>query len=565
MKMKKQLVKYFVLLVFLPMCIIAIGKVSHVGANQGIKSLYVNADLNANSPIEAYAILPHPTYLTYQQTSVPTRYGGVGLAIDTDSEILFVTFEGSGILDIVDAKTLALLGQVTAPGANNLAGIVVDQDNQKVYAIDRNTDILYNYDWDASTTTLTLDTVEHLPGIVVGSGEHWQGAHGLALDEINDLLFVGDVTTEVKYYNTADWSLAGSFTVTQKVMGLAVDAVNNFVYTGNALDWMNYGSLGLLCKYDLNTNTETTLDIRGLEGAVSTDNVVGLAVDSATGLLYITTGNQATGGSDRILVIDPDLNLLHATGDIGNPTGLVVPGKAISYDPLNLDKTDGLGEDECVKLGETITYTISYENTNPYDIEDVTITDDIPVETSFVSASDGGTFDGTTVTWFIETIYSETSGFVTVTVLVDSAIPGITIINYCSIDSEQTGPSFESKETDICPVIPVDIDIKPGSYPNSINIGSKGVVPVAILTTDDFDASTVDPTTVMFAGAAPLRWTMEDVDRDGDMDLLFHFKTQELTELNSESTEAILTGETFGGHLIEGIDTVNIVPPKKGK
>jgi hypothetical protein len=110
----------------------------------------------------------------------------------------------------------------------------------------------------------------------------------------------------------------------------------------------------------------------------------------------------------------------------------------------------------------------------------------------------------------------------------------------------------------------IQIDIKPGSDPNSINLGSKGKVPAAILTTEAFDATTVDPVTVLFAGAAPLRWTTEDVDGDGDLDLLFHFATQELA-LTVESTEATLTGQTFGGQPIEGVDSVNIVPngPKK--
>jgi len=112
------------------------------------------------------------------------------------------------------------------------------------------------------------------------------------------------------------------------------------------------------------------------------------------------------------------------------------------------------------------------------------------------------------------------------------------------------------------PVLEVAIDIKPGSDPNSINLKSKGVVPVAVLTTDDFDASTVDPDTVLFADAAPLRWTQEDVDGDGDMDLLFHFKTQELA-LDEDSTEATLTGDTTDGKHIRGTDTVNIVT--KGK
>jgi hypothetical protein len=88
------------------------------------------------------------------------------------------------------------------------------------------------------------------------------------------------------------------------------------------------------------------------------------------------------------------------------------------------------------------------------------------------------------------------------------------------------------------------------------------VVPVAVLTADDFDANIVDPVTVLFAGASPLRWAMEDVDGDRDIDLLFHFKTREL-QLDAKSSEATLTGETLDGVQIEGTDMVNIVP--KGK
>ena len=109
----------------------------------------------------------------------------------------------------------------------------------------------------------------------------------------------------------------------------------------------------------------------------------------------------------------------------------------------------------------------------------------------------------------------------------------------------------------------VAIDIKPGSYPNSINLKSKGKITVAILTTDDFDSCDVDPDTVSFAGANPLRWNMEDVDHDGDYDMLFHFMTQEL-DLTKDSTEATLEGETIYGDQITGTDSVNIVPKGKG-
>jgi len=104
------------------------------------------------------------------------------------------------------------------------------------------------------------------------------------------------------------------------------------------------------------------------------------------------------------------------------------------------------------------------------------------------------------------------------------------------------------------------IDIKPGSDPNSINLKSKGVVPVAVLTTDLFDAATVDPDTVQLEGVDAVKWTMDDVDGDGDLDLLLHFSTQELAVvLDTFSTEATLTGETNDGEAFSGMDSVRIV------
>ena len=135
---------------------------------------------------------------------------------------------------------------------------------------------------------------------------------------------------------------------------------------------------------------------------------------------------------------------------------------------------------------------------------------------------------------------------------------------------EGDGNSFGDYWNDLAPdgwtrgvvergVYPVDIDIKPGSYPNSINLGAHGVVPMAVLSTPEFDAACVDPATIIFAGASPLRWVLEDVDNDGDMDLLFHFNVMELG-LDPTSIEAILSGMTFNGLYIQGVDSVKIVP-----
>ena len=105
---------------------------------------------------------------------------------------------------------------------------------------------------------------------------------------------------------------------------------------------------------------------------------------------------------------------------------------------------------------------------------------------------------------------------------------------------------------------PVEIDIKPGSDPNSINLGSNGTVPVAILGSATFDATTVDPVTVTLADASvkvrgkgtPMA-AEEDVNGDGLLDLVVHVETDGLA-LTEGVTEAVLEGETFDGVSIRG-------------
>jgi hypothetical protein len=106
------------------------------------------------------------------------------------------------------------------------------------------------------------------------------------------------------------------------------------------------------------------------------------------------------------------------------------------------------------------------------------------------------------------------------------------------------------------------IDIKPGSDRNSINLKAKGVIPVAILTTEDFDALSVDAHSVLFAGAPAVRFNIEDVNGDGNYDMFLFFNTADLRELTSVSTVAVLTGTTVDGTPFTGADVVQIVPAK---
>lgn len=114
----------------------------------------------------------------------------------------------------------------------------------------------------------------------------------------------------------------------------------------------------------------------------------------------------------------------------------------------------------------------------------------------------------------------------------------------------------------------VDIDIKPGSDPNAINPNSRGLIPVAILNTDEFDPAMVDVSTVPFGdtedvdaggGASPAHGGhLEDVDDDGDDDLVLHFSTQD-AGFEGDETVGKLVGETTDGTPLVGTDSVKLV------
>ena len=77
-----------------------------------------------------------------------------------------------------------------------------------------------------------------------------------------------------------------------------------------------------------------------------------------------------------------------------------------------------------------------------------------------------------------------------------------------------------------------------------------GVIPVHLLSTDSFDATTVDHTTVMLGAAYETHHQRheEDVDNDGDIDLVFHFRANEAGVCGA--TVIPFNGRTFDGQPI---------------
>jgi hypothetical protein len=135
---------------------------------------------------------------------------------------------------------------------------------------------------------------------------------------------------------------------------------------------------------------------------------------------------------------------------------------------------------------------------------------------------------------------------------------------------DSAGPILVANVTPCGPpppeVIEVAIDIKPGGTANSINPSSAGNVPVAILSSGEFDApSQVVVQSLTFGRNALdpslLRCNLpgEDVNKDGFVDLVCHFATR-LAGFQAGDTLGFLVGKSIDGAWIVGWDSVRIVP-----
>lgn len=116
-------------------------------------------------------------------------------------------------------------------------------------------------------------------------------------------------------------------------------------------------------------------------------------------------------------------------------------------------------------------------------------------------------------------------------------------------------------------VLTVALDIKPGRAENPINPKSNGVIPAAILSENSFDASSVDQASVRFGPKQALalgRGQLKDVNGDGLLDLLLHFRTQDAGIQCGEDSVSII-GQTVNGISIQGSDSIRTVGCKPNR
>ena len=105
------------------------------------------------------------------------------------------------------------------------------------------------------------------------------------------------------------------------------------------------------------------------------------------------------------------------------------------------------------------------------------------------------------------------------------------------------------------------IEVMPGVPVESktISLSRSAVISVAVFGAERFDVTAIDPTSLKFAGASPLRVETADMNGDGRLDLLLSFDTATLN-LSPGAPKATLSGSLDTSQRFTGEAPISVAP-----
>ena len=227
----------------------------------------------------------------------------------------------------------------------------------------------------------------------------------------------------------------GYATATGVTIGDTEDALNTY-NAGSASLKINGSAASFTSAAWNNSNKKLTLSLPDLAPADTYEITYAVTVGTVTGAPLTNTA--------VISLIQTDLN----TGN--NTAGVLVPTET------NVDiyvLKSAVATPSPAAPGGQIVYTLTYGNNGTDSASTVTITDTLPENTTFVSASNGGTNNSGTVTWSLGSLASQATGAVTLTVQIASTLPaGVSAIDntvWITTSSSETTTSNNSSNASI--------------------------------------------------------------------------------------------------------------------
>lgn len=442
------------------------------------------------------------------------RHGRLGLlvayflsvfaAVAAAAPFAYIPNSGTGPISVIDVGTHSIVASVG--GASSPLGIALTPDGAKAYVTDQGTGSLLVVDMATNGLIKTLPIGSMPFGVAVSA----DGSRAY----VTRFLSAMATGPSVVMIDTASDTIAGTIAAGRFPMGVAVSADGKvYVAVANGLTVINGGSV-----------TTRAAGIRPF----------GVAVNPVLKRVYVTNRD-----SDNVSVFDAvtDSWLQNI------PVGDYPHGVAVSPNGKRVFVANHFGGTVTAINAETNGWIDDFPvGTNPYGLQ-------VTPDGKYVYVANWGSNS--------VSVLNASTGAVVATVTLPATLPAnARPIAFGNFITPQVIPE----------VVTVQIDIMPGGNPNTINLRLRGTLPVAILSQNGFDATSVDPATIKLAGAAvamrgngtPMA-SLEDVNDDGSLDLIVHVRREQI-QLSPGDTVAVLEGKTYDGLVISGSDSVKVVP-----
>ncbi len=385
------------------------------------------------------------------------RVGCAVYAVDADRgaiNVIVAARDGGGRVEQRRATFMTLGGATPPQGIIVLAAGAIHDDTDADGLLDAGEAIAYDYtvinDGTLAVAGIALtDTVGAVtcPQSTLAVGAHMTCTRTYLISAGDDAL--GEVVNEIEATATdanGDPLIAADLVVTLDLAGDAGISVFKSPLLLNDADGSGSASAGDVVRYTFvvkNTNAQSLSAIDLVEpDPTLIDAPIACAGTTLDGAPFSGLGTGMLGSQDVILCTAPHTitageasvgiaqNLVEAYGQPAIGAQVFATGASAVVIPTAGDVTlvkslaDESGNQAGVaEPGETLTYTITLTNSGGSDVPAFAVTDVLDVNTTFVSADNGGTHAGGVVDWAGVFVPANGSVVLTVVVTVNSPLP----------------------------------------------------------------------------------------------------------------------------------------------
>jgi hypothetical protein len=283
----------------------------------------------------------------------------------------------------------------------------------------------------------------------------------------------------------------------------------------------------------------------------------GASITEGTELTFTAT---ATDGEDGDLAAQINWNST-LDGDFGTG-GTVNHTLSVGVHTITASVTDSGGLPASQQITVTVTANAAPQVlvTSPADGTREAEGDQVTFTGTATDAEDGDISIGLTWTSSRDGLLGNGASVVT------TLSRGVHVITASITDSGGLAASEFINLTITAPLLPVNVDVLPGDAANIIYPNQAGNLPVAVLSSADFDATRVNPSSLRLGpGQAMTNGNVQITDVDGQFgnDTVVEFPVEDSGILCND-IEVTLNGELWSGRPVSGVDVIDASQCEEG-